>query len=258
MPESIAHFERHGWMRVPGGMAADQARAMEEALWAALAQAGIVQDAPASWTVERPTHLQALRQDPAFAWRPALPLAAAIDAIIGPGYPAPPDWGSAFVAFPGSAHWGIVPGGWHIDANYRGALLPARGVRILALLAPVGSRGGATQILSGSHRLIHDWFARNPSPATAKSPELRRSLRAHPYLAALQRPGDEAKRIERFLAPEDWDGITLQVVELTGDAGEVFLLHPLLLHAAAPNAGSLPRLMVSGGVTTDQWGWAPG
>jgi ectoine hydroxylase-related dioxygenase (phytanoyl-CoA dioxygenase family) len=53
------------------------------------------------------------------------------------------------------------------------------------------------------------------------------------------------------------DGIALQVVELSGSAGDVFLLHPLTMHAAAPNAGSAPRFMLSGGVTSDMWGWQP-
>jgi ectoine hydroxylase-related dioxygenase (phytanoyl-CoA dioxygenase family) len=44
---------------------------------------------------------------------------------------------------------------------------------------------------------------------------------------------------------------------LTGSAGDVFLLHPLTMHAAAPNAGSAPRIILSGGVTSDMWGWQP-
>jgi hypothetical protein len=27
------------------------------------------------------------------------------------------------------------------------------------------------------------------------------------------------------------------------------------MHGAAPNAGSVPRFMLSGGVTADMWGW---
>lgn len=52
------------------------------------------------------------------------------------------------------------------------------------------------------------------------------------------------------------DGIPLQVIEATGVAGDVILLHPLALHVAAPNNGTAPRFMLSGGVTTDMAGWA--
>jgi len=49
---------------------------------------------------------------------------------------------------------------------------------------------------------------------------------------------------------ETVDGIPLQVVENTGAAGDVILLHPLVLHVAAPNAGIEPRFLLSGGVDT--------
>jgi len=51
------------------------------------------------------------------------------------------------------------------------------------------------------------------------------------------------------------DGIPLQVVENTGAAGDVMLLHPLTLHVAAPNNGAAPRFLLSGAVTTDNHGW---
>jgi ectoine hydroxylase-related dioxygenase (phytanoyl-CoA dioxygenase family) len=43
-------------------------------------------------------------------------------------------------------------------------------------------------------------------------------------------------------------GVDVRVVELDGAAGDVVLLHPHLLHAAAPNHGSETRVMVTGGV----------
>ena len=67
-------------------------------------------------------------------------------------------------------------------------------------------------------------------------------------------PGDE--RVERFMGrAEVVDGVPLQVVETIGEAGDVYLLHPLVLHVAAPNNAAEPRFMLSGGITTDMWGW---
>jgi hypothetical protein len=60
----------------------------------------------------------------------------------------------------------------------------------------------------------------------------------------------------RFMTQVGVDGIPLQVVENTGAAGDVILLHPLTLHVAAPNNGVAPRFLLSGGVTTDMHGWA--
>jgi hypothetical protein len=49
---------------------------------------------------------------------------------------------------------------------------------------------------------------------------------------------------------EEADGIPLRVVENTAAAGDVILMHPLILHVAAPNSGSEPRFLLSGGVDT--------
>ena len=46
---------------------------------------------------------------------------------------------------------------------------------------------------------------------------------------------------------EEHDGILLQVIENRGAAGDVMLLHPLLLHVATSNTGA-PRFLLSGGI----------
>ena len=47
---------------------------------------------------------------------------------------------------------------------------------------------------------------------------------------------------------EEHDGIPLQVIENSGAAGDVMLLHPLLLHVATSNNGDAPRFLLSGGI----------
>lgn len=242
-------------MRVPAGVSAASVAAMVDALWAVLAEQGIQRDRPRTWTVERPAHLQQLRRSPAFRWHPTDALQRVLQAIMGPHFEAPADWGSAFVAFPSQSPWAVPFKGWHIDANYRSPLVPARGVKTLALLNDVGARGGATQVLSGSHRLVHGFFERNPPPPSARSAELRSLLGHHPYLRELFTPGPGDERAARFMSGEMQDGLPLKVVELAGEAGDVFLMHPLLMHTAAPNKRAEPRLMISGGITTDMWGW---
>jgi ectoine hydroxylase-related dioxygenase (phytanoyl-CoA dioxygenase family) len=254
---SLEHFHEHGWMRLPQAIDAAAAAEMRDLVWAELAADGILRKDPATWRVERPAHLQRLRDHPAFQVVGSEAVLAAIDAIMqGRAYESPRNWGSLFLAFPSVGEWEIPQGGWHIDAKYTSALDPPGGVKIFALLSDVAPRGGATLVVGGSHRLVHRWFSENPPPRDAKGPDMRRLLRAHPYLGSLQSAADAAQRIARFMgAVEDDGGIPLQVVELSGAAGDVFLLHPLTLHAAAPNAGPAPRFMLSGGITNDMWGW---
>ena len=58
------------------------------------------------------------------------------------------------------------------------------------LFGDIGPRCGGTQILSGSHRLIHDWFRDHPPPPGARSADMRRLLQSHPYIRDLHTPGD--------------------------------------------------------------------
>jgi hypothetical protein len=255
--DTLAHFRAHGWMRIPQAFRPEAAATMRDAVWAVLAGAGIDRDRPATWTVERPAHLQRLKADPAFQAVGSDILRAAIDAIFeGRPWDAPKDWGAMFLAFPGDTPWGVPASGWHIDAKLDGPLWPATGVKTFALLGDIVPRGGGTQMVSGSHRLVHRWFGDNPPPPGARSTDMRRRLLAHPYIRDLHTAGDSDARIARFFGrAEEAEGIPLQVVETVGQAGDVFLVHPLVMHVAAPNNAAQPRFLLSGGVTTDGWGW---
>lgn len=258
--QTLEHFREHGWMRVPNAFSATDATAMRNAIWRALAEIGVDRDRSATWTIGRPTHLQHLKNDPVFQAVGGRPLLAAIASVLeGRRFDPPDNWGAFFIAFPSADEWSIPTGGWHIDANYRSGLWPANGVKTHALLGDVRPRGGGTLILSGSHRLLHKWFKDHPPPAKAKSAAMRQLLRAHPYIRDLHREGGAHARIERFMGHVELiDGIPLQVVENTGVAGDVLVLHPLVLHVAAPNVATEPRFLLSGGVTTDEWGWGAG
>ncbi len=255
--DTLEHFHAHGWLRVRQAFSPDEAARMRDVLWAGLADAGIRRDDPSTWTVERPGGLQKLKSHPAFAAVGSQRLLERVDAILQTrDYDQPRHWGALFVAFPSRDPFCVPASGWHVDANYRSQLSPPKGVQIHALFGDVLPRSGATQVLSGSHRLIHRWFQENPAPARARSLDMRKRLLGHPYLRDLHTPGDTEARIARFMdRAEEVDGIPLQVIENTGAAGDVMLLHPLLMHVAAPNAGAAPRLLLSGGITTDMSGW---
>jgi hypothetical protein len=127
---------------------------------------------------------------------------------------------------------------------------------IHAMLNDLRPRCGGVNILSGSHRLVHRWFSENSPPHGTRSAQFRRSLERHPYIRDLCTAGDPGERIARFHeGVEEVDGVPLQVVENTASAGDVILMHSLLLHAAAPAAhlGTQPRFLLSKGFFERYW-----
>jgi hypothetical protein len=242
------HFKTHGWVRIPGAFGADQAAAMRDVVWRALRETGCEPDQPDTWREERPAHLQHLKSNPVFRAVGSDRTVAAIDQVLaGQRWPRPADWGAFFILFPSTRPWTIPSHGWHLDADYAGPLAPPKGVKIHAMFGDVPPRAGGMAIVSGSHRLVHRWFIDHPPRPGARGAELRQAVLLHPYLRDLCSAGEEAVRIRRFHEHvEDVDGIPLKVMENTASAGDVILMHPLLLHAPpTTHLGSAPRFLLN-------------
>jgi hypothetical protein len=244
----VDHFQTHGWIHIPGAFSAQAAAAMRDVVWRALAAVGIQRDDPATWRKERPTHLQHLKADPVFcAVGSNLTLAAIDDVLGGQPWRRPSDWGAFFLMFPTSRPWNVPADGWHVDADYGGPLSPPKGVKVHAMFGDVAPRAGGMNIISGSHRLVHRWFREHPPRPGARGAELRASVHRHPYLQDLCTPGEAEARFQRFCERvEEVDGIPLQVLENTSSAGDVILMHPLLLHAPpTTHLGGRPRFLLN-------------
>ena len=247
----LDHFRAFGWIRVRGAFSPDHAAQMCTVIWNALARVGIHRGDPSTWTHTRPERLQHLKSDPAFRAIGTERTVRAIRQVLGgQALPMPNNWGAFFLHFPTGGKWDVPSSGWHMDGDYTGRLSPPCGVLIHAMLTDVGPRGGGTNIISGSHRLVHKWFADNPPSQRARSVQLRKSLHRHPYLLDLCTAGDPQTRIARFQdRVEMVDGIPLQVMENTASAGDLILMHTLLLHAVpAAHTGSQPRFLLSTGI----------
>ena len=257
---TLEHFRTHGWVRVCAAFSAEDAAAMCDLIWGALADVGILRDDSSTWTKARPEQLQFLKGNPAFhAVGSARTIGAINEVLEGQPWQRPRDWGAFFLQFPTGREWDLPITGWHLDGDYTGNLSPPCGVKVHAMLTDVGPRRGGTNILSGSHRLVHRWFSKNPPARGARGAQLRKSLARHPYLRDLCTAGDPTSRIDRFQdRVEEVDGIPLQVVENTASAGDVILMHSLLLHAAAPAAhlGAQPRFLLNQDIPVNPLWWA--
>src|SRR6185312_517429 len=88
------------------------------------------------------------------------------------------------------------------------------------------------------------------------SQEVRQALASeHPWFADLMgspKPGED--RIARFMgAATVVDGVPLQVEEMTGEPGDVFLMHPHALHNGSANVLATPRLALTQTIYPKAW-----
>ena len=72
-------------------------------------------------------------------------------------------------------------------------------------------------------------------------------MHRHPYVRDLCTAGEATARLKRFHERVEMvDGVPLQVLENTATAGDVILMHPLLLHAPpTTNLGCTPRFLLN-------------
>lgn len=111
------------------------------------------------------------------------------------------------------------------------------GMQIFAFLETVEPGGGGTLAVTGSHRLLNTGVRRS-------SGELRKELKQERYFAELM--SNQTDDRLRFLREDGHVGdVELQVVEMTGEAGDVYFMDLRLLHTAAPNTLQIPRIMLT-------------
>jgi hypothetical protein len=220
---------------------------MEARVWAWLERKyGIGRDEPSTWAVTTPTGLQGMKSHAVFAAIGGAPLRAALDALLGAGrWAAPRDWGSFLVTFPSAEPWRVPSRVWHTDFDYRGPAEPPQGALVFSYLSDVPPGAGGTLAVEGSHRVIERFVAARPSAGREKMKITRTALLASdPWLRELTASEDPPGRAEQLMRPGAVvAGVAVRVVELAGEAGDVVIGHPWLLHCGAPNAGAAPRLM---------------
>jgi len=238
-------FDCRGLLRLPAAIPVAEVAAMRQRLWEHLLDAHAIEPGrPETWTVHLPAQFQKLTATGAFDAMAAGPLCAAIDHLLGPGrWKRPPHWGRPLVTFPrpGLA-WDVPTDGWHLDT--RDNLDELTMLVVFAHLAPVRPRGGGTLVMTGSHRLTTAPGPRADVPA--RSAEVKAYLRTvHPWLRDLWKAGGEAGRIHRYLVEGAVvGGVHVRIEELTGEPGDVVIMHPRLLHTMAPNGLDVPRMML--------------
>jgi hypothetical protein len=224
----VDRFIDDGYVHLPGALPRELADRCRALLWE---QIGLDASDPTTWT--RPV-LHAPTRGAAFdeAANTAR-LHAAFNAVVGVGRWLPRgDIGNCVIRFPHPDDSRDT--GWHVDASY----LPEgeqtyrvnvwsrdRALLLLFLLSDVGSDDAPTRIKVGSH------------------------LDVPPFLTAA---GERGLTIDELAQAMDAAGMLDRperpLALATGEAGDVYLCHPFLLHAAQRHRGTVPRFLTQPGL----------
>ena len=213
-------FSSDGYVKVeeiaPRGVA-DAARAV---LWQ---QLGLSPDDPGAWSQPVLWASDLTGEGPFGELARSPRLAEVLDRICGPdGWQPRGALGNVPVRFPVSPPNDEL--GWHIDANTPQPdgswAITGRPntVLLLTLLSEVGPDDAPTRIRVGSHRDVAKVLGDEPIE-----------------LAELGRVVDEASAVR-------------PVGYATGQPGDVYVVHPFTVHAAAQHRGRVPRFMAQGPV----------
>lgn len=243
-------FLATGVVHLPGVIPRSAADDMADRLWETLAgQHGLIRDRPETWTKERPARFRDLRHSGAFADMASPGLTALLDDLFGEGgWTAPAHWGQPLVTFPtGRTAWSVPHAAWHLDIPPGQVLEPWPDyIRIFTFLAPLEPGGGGTVYVSGSHRVVMQLMA-EAGRARIRSATVSGALRLEsPWIAALCSPDHDPQRTARLMHTcAKVRGVDLRVGEMTGQPGDVVLMHPATLHSLSPNVRTTPRLMLA-------------
>ena len=248
--EQLDEFDRRGVLRLTGLFSHDRVRRAREYIQSRLAVAGLWKDG--AWCLDgmpRPKwpatgvktskvignkhpDVEALLDEPA--------LLSVVEALLE---------GCEFdrtvskrpqvlFTLPNSDAW-TVPTGWHVDLpRLQSGRRP--GLQLFAFLDKVEPRGGGTLVIAGSHRLLN-------GGGFMRVREIRKLLCREAYFRELYSDAQSGVSDRAGLLGETAmvGDVALEVVELTGGAGDAYLTDLRLLHTVAPNAMERPRMMVT-------------
>jgi len=223
-PHEIDAFIDDGFVHVEAAFSRKVADAGRSILWEL---AEVDPDDPASWT--QPVIRIGGRVDEPFQQAADSPrLHAVFDQLVGAGRWLPRmGLGTFPIRFPHPADPGDA--GWHVDGSYSPAGEPdywlnvqshERALLMLFLFSDVGPGDAPTRIKVGSHLDVPPFLA-PAGPAGRSMMSICAEMDAAGKLDSPERP----------------------LALATGLAGDVYLCHPFLIHAAQRHRGSSPRFM---------------
>jgi hypothetical protein len=225
--EDVDHFIRNGYVVVKGCFSPESAREWIDRAWVRL---GYDRNDPSQW-LEKRIHLSALASVDARAFAPKA-FAAAVQLLGGEDrIELPWNWNDGFIANLGVGDdrpWQAPSpelDGWHKDGDFFRHFLdsPEQGLLTIVLWTDMLHQGGGTFIAPDSVPVVARYLADHPEGVLPTDFDF----------GALIRQCDD-------------------LIELTGDFGDVVLMHPYMLHATSQNVIKHGRLITNPPITLRQ------
>lgn len=221
-PEQRSHFERYGWMHWPGALDRARIGSVRDLALAELKRLGIgsgkgarnpFKDLPVFQQINK---LSGLVSVPELRARITAPhILSAMRELAGVELSQADD-AQLLLSPPRQGEWTLQRLNWHTDVSASHNRLP--GIQVFAMIDDVLPQGGGTLVISGSHG----------------------------GSARLNVAGDLREILRRDTDPRNaLAACGLSIMEMTGRAGDVYLMDMRVLHAPAVNASTRPRVMAT-------------
>jgi len=138
---------------------------------------------------------------------------------------------------PNATEWSVPHSIWHLDSP-RLSDGESPGIQLFTFLTEVAPQGGGTLVITGSHRLLND-------QGFIRSKDVKKRLKKAPYFADLMSKKSHLDRAQLTQFTGEVDGVEVNVVELTGKPGDVYLMDMRMLHTLSSNVLTEPRVMAT-------------
>ncbi|KAM5543274.1 hypothetical protein V8D89_003148 [Ganoderma adspersum] len=242
-PEQREHFLEHGWIRIPKAVKEEYQKAFTENVWVRL---GYDPQDKSTWTKEK-IHMPRHREIPTQefmpeAWGAICELLGGEDRIDPTLFESS---GDSLIVNLGAEQWVdkvIDPkdlGNWHIDGDWFTHFLDSgeQGLQVIVLFNDIKPRAGGTYISPDGIKNVVQYLYEHPEGTNEmpQDPDGSRSI------CAIQTCKEFVEAHSTH--PPDISS------QLTGDAGDVILLHPFMPHSASKNHLRIPRFITNPPVT---------
>ncbi|MCJ1402073.1 hypothetical protein MMC11_005292 [Xylographa trunciseda] len=237
--EDIDHFLAHGWVRVTDCFSRSRAEEWTSNLWVRLGMDPIDKS---TWNKERinmPHHQSmAISEIAPRAWQASCELLGGADRIKHNEDGSTPTWNDGLIVNLGTDERagkkveGRALTNWHVDGDFFIHFLDSgeQGLLLIPLFSDIKPDGGGTMICPEGITKIAKHLYDHPEGVTPR-----------------MTPRGQKPKVE----PEglNWYIETIQscdnFVEAHGNVGDVYLLHPLMLHSASNNSLRIPRIIIN-------------